>query len=571
MKAYLRTLTGDRVTLTIALAFAAFQLLGIGWDLPTSFGWENDAMAPRDLFGGLAFNLIPGQGHRYPLFHYVLVGLLSLPVLIPAALTAPELSAASLQTAMLTPFAMTGVAVVARLVSVAMATASVLIVARIVRRGANARASQLAAIALATCVSFTFYGRTANLDGPYLFWSLLAADRLLDVLERGAFRDYALFAGFVGASVATKDQGYGAWVLTGPLYLVVLPLIRPVAAGKAHWKRLGGALGVGALSLATLGGALWNPTGFVARLGMLTGTNSQDWRLYERSLTGVMANLSDIGVALPEYFWPWPVLVLALLGIGVAVARGPRPERLLLLCLGVSSLLTFTLIVARSEHRFVLPLGVALTAYVGLSADALLTLKARVPRGLAAAGLAFLALWCFAGSAELLLTQWNDPRHRVQAWTAQLPAGTQLETYGLTVYQPRFDPDASYVAARIGPTAPEKRNPLVEVREIQDPYMNYTQRRPDVMILPLAFADRFLGDGQGAVRGSLGDPADDARAFFRAAFADELPGYRHFAWVGTELPGWATWLGAEPVGIQSTTDRPLLVLVRDGFDAPEMP
>src|SRR6476620_3101171 len=64
------------------LAFAALQLFALLWDQPGYYGWENDGVAPRGLFGGIAQNLIPGHADRYPLFHSLLLGVLALPVLV---------------------------------------------------------------------------------------------------------------------------------------------------------------------------------------------------------------------------------------------------------------------------------------------------------------------------------------------------------------------------------------------------------------------------------------------------------------------------------------------------------
>src|SRR6187397_1812180 len=70
----------DSAVALVALCFALSKLVAVGWDVPGSHGWENDGIAPRDLFGGLANNLVPGHAHRYPLLHYLLLAVLSLPV-----------------------------------------------------------------------------------------------------------------------------------------------------------------------------------------------------------------------------------------------------------------------------------------------------------------------------------------------------------------------------------------------------------------------------------------------------------------------------------------------------------
>src|SRR6187200_3364780 len=79
----LREITeSDRALVRIVWVFAIAQLIAMTWDMPGSYGWENDGAAPRDLFGGIAENLTPGHAHRYPLFHYLVLGVLVSPVLL---------------------------------------------------------------------------------------------------------------------------------------------------------------------------------------------------------------------------------------------------------------------------------------------------------------------------------------------------------------------------------------------------------------------------------------------------------------------------------------------------------
>ncbi|MFW2387003.1 MAG: ArnT family glycosyltransferase, partial [Polyangiales bacterium] len=221
----MKLLREDRAVAWFVAVFALSQLAAIGWDLPGAYGWENDGIAPRDFFAGIAINLTPGQGHRYPLFHNLLVGLLSVPVLLPAALRAENWTLPALMDQILTVPTMTGVSLVAKLLGIVMACVSVLVVARIARRTVSSEAGRWAALWAATCLSFAYYGRVSNLDGPYLMWTALAMDRLLSVAEARKRRDYLLFGVLAGAAVATKDQAYAGFVLPGLFYLLLLPLV----------------------------------------------------------------------------------------------------------------------------------------------------------------------------------------------------------------------------------------------------------------------------------------------------------------------------------------------------------
>jgi hypothetical protein len=576
----------ERTAALVTLGFALSQLVTVAWDVPGSHGWENDGLAPRDLFAGIAHNLTPGQGHQYPLLHCLLLAVLSLPLLIPAVLAGP-LDAASVRERVLSVATMTGISVLAKLVAIAMACASLLALARIVRRTFGPRAGWLAALFAATNLTFAFYGRVSNLDVPYLTYTLFALDAVLDAREHGDQGSYRRFALFAAAAVATKDQAYAAFVLSAPLYLVLLPFAS--ASGDERRRQaatLARAAGTGALAYGLLSGALLNPTGFFARFRLLSGPASQGWQGYTRDLTGIAANVRDAFAAMPHATWPLPALGFAWLGVLVAVVARPGPapsmrraERLLPLVAGLSSFVFFTLLVARSEHRFLLPFGLMLSAYGGVGADALLALGARVSaarllvpatRAFVGASLAFAA-W---RSAAVHLTQLADARRTVTAFLAGAPRGTVVETYGLTVYAPHFAMgfDAPYRVRRVGPTSPRSRNPLVGVEEFQGAIGDVAARRPDVIVFSEGFANVYLvperSGGRALSSVIEGRRADAATAeLVRSAVRDELPGYRLSLVARPELPGLARALGLSPVAIQSTTGMSLWVLVRTGSPA----
>ncbi len=516
----------------VILAFALVQLVAAGWDLPSPHSWENDGIAPRDLFGGLAVNLTPGEGHRYPLLHYAIVAVPSIVVLLPAVSSVDEWTVPKLKAAVLATGPMTGVSVVARLLAIVMACVTLLVIGRMTTRLFGERAGWFAVLALAVNLSFTFYARASNLDVPYLMWTVLALERLLDVLERGDVRDYAWFAFFVGCAVATKDQAYGTFVLVGPLFLIVWPLLGgPKPDG--HWRRLAGALGVGALSLGVLGGGLLNPTGFLARIDMLTGTNSQDWRLYEQSLAGIGANLADLWRHQDEAFWPWPIVLMGWAGVGLAIPKGAKA---LLPAVGALSYLCFfVLVAARSEHRFMLPIGVLMTPYVGLACS-------RLPDvSWTRTALVALLIWAALPCGRLILTQWYDGRKAVEAWLVERPEGTVVETWGRTVYQPRYIGDGPYVVRRVGPSDPARRNPLVGATEVRGDPADYRSRGADVIVVAVSHG------------GNYADP-DDVEA---RAYADRLDGYRQVMIADATPP-----FGIEPMRVHATAGVRTVVLER---------
>lgn len=564
-------LAEDRVVAWIVLASVVVQLAAAGWDLPGDHSWENDGVAPRDLFGGLASNLTPGHGHRYPLLHYLILGVLSLPVLAVAALGVESWTMDGLMAAVLTVPVMTALSVVAKLVSVAMGGLTVLVLARMARRTLSPSAGRFAALFATTCLTVAYYGRVTNLDGPYVMWTVLAMDRLLTVLESGRRRDSVLFAVLAGAAVGTKDQAYAGFVLPGLLYLVALPLARPGPSGSraAHLGKVGLAALAGALSLGLLGGGLLNPTGFLVRLGQLTGSSSQDWTQYSSDLAGLGANLRDLARSQEPFFWPWPMVGLAWLGVPLALLS-PRGEglrralpRLLPLVAALSSLVFFTLVVHRSGHRFALPLGLWLSFYGGAASAWLLErLEARgqLARRAGLALLAALVAWGAAHSGALMLTQWGDARREVVRALAELPEGSVVETYGPLVHQPHFDvsPSSPYRVRRVGGDAPSARNPIVGAEEVRAPYGEVSERRPDAILIAEYQARELV---PAAVEPGRHVPAvwqaqredEDATRFFSAAVTGHLEGYELRLLAEPSLPGWARALSAEPVRVHAST------------------
>ncbi len=576
----MRLIREDRTVAWIVVVFALSQLVAIGWDLPGSYGWENDGIAPRDIFAGIGINLTPGQGHRYPLFHNLLIGVLSIPILLPAALSAESWTLPALMEKILTVPTMTGVSLVAKLVGVLMACVALLVIARIARRTVSAEAGRWAAVWAATCLSFAYYGRVSNLDGPYLMWTALAIDRLLSAAETRKRRDYVLFGVLAGAAVATKDQAYAGLVLPGLIYVLLLPLRndRPFGPRAAHYKNTAFATLAGALSLGALGGGLFNPTGFMARLRELTGGASQDWMSYARTPEGLFRNIVDIVVGQETYYWPWLVVALCWVGVAKVVVRPAgegirsRTFRLLPLSAGISSLVFFTLVVARCEHRFVLPMGFWLAYYGGVASAAVLARVAgKAPvrlRGVQVA-LGLLVLWAAGHSFEVQLTQHGDARNEVHTFLASLPEGTLVETYGWLVHLPHFDvSDASpYRLQRVSRRPIKTRNPLVGAEEIDEPYGKVHTRRPDVLVVPEATAREFIprplraGMAVAAV-GQRFQSDTDAQAFFSSALSDSLDGYEVVFIAEPKLPHWAKTLGAEPVQVHASVGNRQWILRR---------
>jgi hypothetical protein len=306
--------------------------------------------------------------------------------------------------------------------------------------------------------------------------------------------------------------------------------------------------------------------------------------MYSSDAAGLAANVRAAFARQPNDFWPLPVLLVAYAGVVIALFRrrgGDSPLsalRYLPFAAAASSLFFFTLVVGRAEHRFLLPFGFFLSAGGGIACDALFGVaSSATPRKVVAAVLGVGFAWAGLASSAVHLTQLGDARREVMRFLATVPAGSRVETYGLTVYQPHFDvsPASPYRVARVGPERPASRNPLVGAAEVQGVIGDAPARRPDLIVLSGGFANAYLkgADRPGApasriVRARRDDPV--TAPFVRRAVSNELPGYRQVLVARPTLPGWATALGLRPESIQSTTGSTLWVLARnDERDAAE--
>jgi len=474
---------------------------------------------------------------------------------------------------------MTGCSIVAKLLAIAMGVLALLVLSRIARRTVSTAAGRWAVFWGATSLSFAYYGRISNLDGPYLMWTVLAMDRLLTVAETRKRRDYVIFGILAGAAVATKDQAYAGFVLPAVIYLLLLPLRgdQPFGSRAEHYKHVGVATVSGALSLGLLGGGLLNPTGFVVRLSELTGSASRDWSVYERTPAGFLLNLRHLVESQEAFFWPWPVVALCWVGIAwVLWNRGgaglqSRTFRLLPFIAALSSVFFFTLIVGFCQHRFLLPFGFWLSYYGGVaSAELVSVLRARGTGALRVGQMALAALvvWAGAHSFELHLTQLGDARWQVQDYLQTLDPGTTVETYGRVVQLPHFDrSDASpYRVQRVDRRPIDERAFIPGFKEIDPPYGEVSKREPDVLIVPENHAKEFIPHDEippgmkerEAFRMKQADA--DGQAFFRAVLDDSLDGYALVFVAGPTLPAWASTLGAEPVVIHGSTGSSSWVL-----------
>lgn len=474
------------------------RLGAVPWGLPASDGWDNDGVAPRDFLPGLLQTFTPGEYYTYPPLHALLLTLVSLPVLIVGALTAPSFAPLALRDHFLHPALMTPIAVLARLVSVAFACAIMHAICCLAdelfggeSREHSLRVRRWTAAALLCNVSLGYYSATSNLDVPSLAWTCLAMLALTRMLKAQAPTSLWPFVAFTAFAICTKDQAYASFALSVPI--VLLAKIASTATPlRRAWLLQGLKAGASIVILVLcIDGAIFNPRGFLARLRFLTGPASKEHGYYAKTLAGTYWCLHDVAANWRNYY-PYALAPLLLVGLVLLAGRARKDRASLALAYlpllaALSFTLAFNLPAGRTEQRFVLPQSVFLTVYLGI-AMAWLSQKA-IARYTLFAGLAYAA-W---GVVGLLASLWNDPRYAAEAWMrAHFAPGSSVETYGESVYLPRFRSDIAL--QRVAPTPSTRRNPVAHAVELQANISEALMRQPEFIVLTQVWAARYLGE-----------------------------------------------------------------------------
>lgn len=483
----------------LLIVSAALRLPGLTWGLPGSDGWDSDGVAPRDFLVGVIKTYQAGEYFTYPPLHLLVLTAFTSPGWIVAIIKAPSLAQGDLIAEFIKIPYMTFFAVTARLIGAVLSLATIACAGKI---GEEIGGKQVGICVAAVCAlnaTLTYYGQTSNLDGPYIFWSLLAVWQWTCAIARHEVVRFPWALLFTVASIATKDQAYAVFVVSIPLVLAMWFAADPWPRQNAR-RILVTLLVWGSAALLLLlavDGALTNPTGFGRRLAFLVGSASQDHAYYLRDLHGHLRLLWDAWNDFPRYY-PAAGAFLAVLGLlahafkAGAGNRGGWVAGFLPFFAVISFTVAFNFVTLRTENRFVLPQSVFLSIYAGLGADWLLRSSsstiAKWPTRIAVSLVALLALYqCLAVDAALL----NDPRYDAERWLRDHAHGDDaIETYGLNVYLPRFG-DAGAVT-RVWPTPIQDRSPLPGITELQQIPESIETRSPKFIVVSDAWALRYL-------------------------------------------------------------------------------
>ena len=429
------------------------------WDVAGDYSWAPDEIVPSAVVEGLGRRFSGGWHAKYPPFHYAILAAAYAPFLgqAPSAARTEALFVAG------------------RAVSVAMALGIVILVYLGGRELYGPAPALFAALVAGLAVPLAYYAKTANVDVPYLFWFSAALLFFLRALSGRRLRHYVTMAACAAAAVAAKDQAYGLFVLA-PLVLAA-DRVRESGWRGALDRRLLAAAAVAVAAYVAFANAFLNAAGFAAHVALITGSASQDFRMYERSPAGLLALAVDTGRAV-VFVLGAPAAAAALLGLALAARRWRENGRLLAtLVFPVAYWATFLAVVLYLYDRFVLPVAIVLALFAGHALAALLARPRARPLAIAAAAgvVAFSALR--AASVDVLMAR--DSRHAASAWLhASAPPPAVVAAVGPLEYLPRLE---GLRWRRLGPS-PER----------------LAQVAPDVVVVNADFARRAVPGGSDA-------------------------------------------------------------------------
>jgi hypothetical protein len=393
------------------VAVASVTLIcALWWGLPDFYGWAPDELGPGEVNDALARRFTGGWATIYPPLHYAVLTLFTAPFHALAAAGLIELEELHVNTA---------VFIVQRLVSVVMAL-GILGLVFAIGSGISSRAGAFAAAILVVALPFAYYGKVANVDVPYVFWLMISLTYYVRMQRSGApTSDFLLFVLAGVAAIGTKDQAYGFYLL--PALVIVVSSVRHARtnarpAGVPSSGVLLAMIAIAVAGLTVVENVIFNFSGFVEHLRIITGPGSQDFRMYARSAAGQAAMLRDalwqLGSAMS-----WPIFVLAVVAVIAAWQARVITVRLLLLPL-LSYYVTFIAVVGYHYDRFFIGPVIILAVALGWWLDRWLAARQRHRLAkFAAVTMVFgYALWRVAALDALMLL---DSRYTAERWLLQ--------------------------------------------------------------------------------------------------------------------------------------------------------
>lgn len=478
-------LTADRQAWLCALVSLALLLPGAGWGIPqatspvTIRGWDVDGIGGIGVLAELHNLLVGGKEDwyvAYPLLHYLVLAVVYAPymayLLATRGLHSPgpeypygfEDPVSSIAT----------MALLGRVVSLAMASAAVTGTFVMVRRAFGVLAAGTAAGLLLLCAPLLFYARTGNLDVPVLFWTVLTFLTIQSAWTDGlTVRRAALCGALASLAVATKDQAYG---LLAPALVALLVHAWRVDGRRAMRPGLW-LVGSGILTFLVAGGLVIRPDRFLRHVRYITSFEQtfanvrvpNDLTVIRPgTLAGTLELAGDFLKALGAATG-WPAVAIAVIGLLVGWRQGGLVRWLALSVAGFFVLVVLP--IHHMQYRYVLGPQLLVAVGVGAVLHGLSTrrMAQRVVAGIALVG-------ALPGAAELTHAQLLDARGAASSWMhVHMAPGDTLGFFGRPHQLPHVPPGVV----------------VLSLTDAGEPAENLARWRPRwLVVAPDYFADR---------------------------------------------------------------------------------
>ncbi len=436
----------------VLLLSLCLSLVGIWWGLPSYRGWAPDEILPARVLEGMHQWFSSNWADKYPPLQYYLLSLLYLPFVLLQKLKVFDFPQLSTYTALF---------YMGRFLSVAMATATVYLVYRCGLEIYDKRSSLFAALITALIVPFVYYSKMANLDVPFIFWFVWSVFFFIRILKTHAAKSYHLFALTAVCSICTKDQAYGLYVLP-PLVIILSRWLEQKKAGRsrAFVRALFNRNNLYALALAVgaflvIHNLLFNAQGFLNHLRMIAGPLSQDYKIYENTLSGhlrlLWATLRQI-----QFCHGWPLFVVCGLGLTASVLRTKKNVLLLsLTAFAISYYLFYINIILYNYDRFNIPICIVLAFFGGKALSGTMEATQKFAAGKwTGLFLLFGFTFLYAASVDVLMVK--DSRYHIEQWMGKnIPPNAVVGVASPLEYVPRLE-NFKWLALRPSPRALQK-------------------------------------------------------------------------------------------------------------------
>jgi len=427
------------LTMPRVLALALPLLLmavGITWGSYPLRQWQPDEVLPADIIYAVEMKLAGGWARVYPPGRFMLDALVMSPLLIAERAAwvtftdAPVLAAFQLSM---------------RALTLVMAMLTLVMIHAIGRQTIGARRALAAVFFAGTGQVMAYYGKSANADLPYVFWTTAAMLFFIRAAKHRRLSDYLKLAIATALAIGTKDQAFGYFVVPATALIACSwrdhseagVLTRAVRTLRDRRLWLSAIIAI--VAGLTVYGVPWNYSGFLTHVGFVTGHNTQFFRMFDSGPAGQLQLLLFTLQLLP---WTFGVVTLLLAVAGVAVALGQRRRfRCLWLVVFTAAgyYVTAIMPVGFVYDRFLLGWIVAFGLLASLGFDALLRASQRF--GSMRMALAAACLTAAVVPAVLVDTDLVDgSRQRIERW---LDARTVDDPLVVAVANPLYLPRLS--------------------------------------------------------------------------------------------------------------------------------